>query len=582
MSDNDEVYCVSSVSRGGGGASAVTTVIDVSIEHLRPTGLNARRNFDPDSLAELADSIRQVGVLQPLLVMPDLEEANSLVWTVRIAAGTVDPRERRYLIIAGERRYRAAQIAGLATVPVIVRDRLSLNEISEIMLIENLQRQDLDPIEEARGFRKLLDTGNYTQERLAERLGLTQGHISNRLRLLRLPSEIRESISREILSVSHGLALIRLCPEGRPPSPLLIAAVEHVAAASAKMAIERLDQHIRSAGRSLKPAPPTEIRQSFEHTHYSVRGAAFDLSKCAACGYALAVKHWDGEKQQWCIKPKCWMKQQDRALGVARAEYDAQQVATKPRSIVGPVEREQREAERQAKLQSEIEQRLEAAAVPPSPTPLVDAVDVAHMPPNVTPPNITLFERQLAHSLRTGALEHCPWTADEARFGEVLFDLEFYLPFQALLDHFTIRADLGASRMCVHLGDGDLLIPDQGITIERNGSHDDTPVFLVGGDRLTIEWGRGTVVDRPPTYDVYYRVRVSMSGSYRWLSQLVALPLAGRELYINSRSSTMIRRELLPRWADLLAQLPAMPQPTNGIRGGLTYARSDNQHQTNT
>lgn len=146
-----------------------------------------RKTFDETALAELADSIRQHGVLQPLLVRP-LPEGN-------------------YQLVAGERRWRAARAAGLSEVPVVVKE-LSDTEAMELAIIENLQREDLNPIEEAEGLQALADKCGYTQEEIAASVGKSRPAIANALRLLRLPEEVREMTKEGKISAGHARALL--------------------------------------------------------------------------------------------------------------------------------------------------------------------------------------------------------------------------------------------------------------------------------------------------------------------------------------------------------------------------------------
>jgi ParB family chromosome partitioning protein len=161
----------------------------VPIEFLAPSPLQPRRTFADDELEALADSIRGRGVMQPLLVraVPD------------------DPQ--RYEIIAGERRWRAAQRAGLHELPVVVY-ALSDREALEVALLENVQRQDLSPIEEAEGYRRLVVEFGHTQAELAETIGKSRSHIANLLRLLGLPDPVRAMLDAGTLSAGHARALL--------------------------------------------------------------------------------------------------------------------------------------------------------------------------------------------------------------------------------------------------------------------------------------------------------------------------------------------------------------------------------------
>lgn len=167
------------------GGSAIN---EIEITRIDPNPEQPRRTFDRESLEELARSIGELGVVQPL--------------TLRVVGG-------RYQIIAGERRWRAAQMAGLVSVPAYVRTASDM-EMTEMALIENIQRQDLNAIEVALGFKKLIDTYNLTQERLSERLGKKRATIANHLRLLRLPAEIQLGLRDHNIDMGHARALLGL------------------------------------------------------------------------------------------------------------------------------------------------------------------------------------------------------------------------------------------------------------------------------------------------------------------------------------------------------------------------------------
>lgn len=164
------------------------TVEEIKISDLRPNPYQPRKQFDDESLAELKESIIQHGILQPIIVRKSL---------------------KGYDIVAGERRYRAARLAGKETVPAIVRD-LSESLMREIALLENLQREDLSPLEEALAYDSLLKHLDLTQEQLAKRLGKSRPHIANHLRLLTLPESIQNLIAEGTLSMGHGRTLLGL------------------------------------------------------------------------------------------------------------------------------------------------------------------------------------------------------------------------------------------------------------------------------------------------------------------------------------------------------------------------------------
>jgi ParB family chromosome partitioning protein len=162
--------------------------VDVDVEDLRPNPLQPRQDFDPQSLAELASSIKETGILQPLVVVP---EGN------------------HYKIVVGERRWRAAQKIGLTKIPAIVR-HLSEKEQIEASLVENLQRQDLNPIEIAYAYQKLVQELHFTQEDVADRVGKDRASVANTLRLLKLPPEVQKMVAEGKISMGHARAIITL------------------------------------------------------------------------------------------------------------------------------------------------------------------------------------------------------------------------------------------------------------------------------------------------------------------------------------------------------------------------------------
>ena len=165
-----------------------TVVRDIPIDEIDPNADQPRRDFDKEALEQLAESIREAGVLSPILVVE-----NGL----------------RYRIVAGERRYRASRMAGLASVPCIVRDMTTAQQM-EAALIENLQREDLNPIEEAAAIRSLMQECGYTQEQAAQKLGRSRPAIANALRLLNLPQEIIDLVVTGDLSAGHARVLAGL------------------------------------------------------------------------------------------------------------------------------------------------------------------------------------------------------------------------------------------------------------------------------------------------------------------------------------------------------------------------------------
>lgn len=189
--DND------TTAKSGNGAAAATTNgrngsesthFLCPVERIRPNKTQPRQHFDESQLADLAQSLREIGVIQPLIVKPDGED---------------------FVLIAGERRWRAAQRAGLQRVPVIIRNVDEL-QLLEMALVENIQRADLNPIEEAEAYQRLIDDHGYSQTQLAQRVARERSTIANALRLLNLPEQIREAVIYGRISGGHARALLAL------------------------------------------------------------------------------------------------------------------------------------------------------------------------------------------------------------------------------------------------------------------------------------------------------------------------------------------------------------------------------------
>lgn len=160
----------------------------VKITKVEPNRKQPRKNFDEDALQELADSIKQFGLLQPILVQD---------------------RKDYYEIIAGERRWRAAKLAGLKEVPVIIREYTE-KEIVEISLIENIQREDLNPIEEAQAYKRLLEEFNMKQDEVAERVSKSRSAVTNSIRLLKLSDEVQQMLIDDMITTGHARALLSI------------------------------------------------------------------------------------------------------------------------------------------------------------------------------------------------------------------------------------------------------------------------------------------------------------------------------------------------------------------------------------
>ncbi len=262
----------------------MANMMNIPIDMIYPNPRNPRKHFDPEAMAELVISIHQVGILQPVVVVLDMPEEDGV--------------PRRYRMVAGERRYRAALDTGLTELPAVVRELTPEQEL-EVMIIENLQRRDVNAIEEAYGMKALLDEGGYTQEALADKLGCSQGHIANRLRLLDLPDSIQENISRGIIGAGHAKELL----------------------AAKKMGPEIMEQVAKQAadnGMSVKEVAKSVATRMWNKSH-SLSGDGwgspkFDTSECQACKKKATVKEPYSEREELrCLDTECWTGKQSQA-----------------------------------------------------------------------------------------------------------------------------------------------------------------------------------------------------------------------------------------------------------------------------
>jgi ParB family chromosome partitioning protein len=234
----------------------------VAIEQIRSSTLNPRQSFDEAELNELAASIRERGLVQPIIVRP-------------ISGGA-------YEIVAGERRWRAAQRAGTGSVPVIVRE-LSDKEVLELAIIENVQRADLNAIDEARGYRELIDRFGYNQDELAQIIGKSRSHLANTVRLLKLPERVQQLMQEGKLSAGHGRALI-----GRDDAEKL---AEMVVAKS--MSVREIESLVQQP---LVPEAPRQKREKDPDTQ------AFERELTEALGLKVEVKRGSNESGVLAIR----------------------------------------------------------------------------------------------------------------------------------------------------------------------------------------------------------------------------------------------------------------------------------------
>ena len=180
------------------GAEASSGLTEINVADIASNPRQPRRDVDTGALRELADSIKEHGLLQPIIVTERSQDA---------------PSGPRYQLIAGERRWRAAMLAGLDVVPAVVKEA-SAQQTLELALVENIQRADLNPLEEANAYRQLVDEFGLTQERVAERVGKSRVSVANSLRLLRLPDQVKEALADNRITEGHARALLGLAEPG--------------------------------------------------------------------------------------------------------------------------------------------------------------------------------------------------------------------------------------------------------------------------------------------------------------------------------------------------------------------------------
>mgnify|MGYP003393935914 FL=1 len=246
------------------------------IADLHPSGRNPRKTFDEVELAELANSIRAKGLVQPIIVRPD-------------------PQRGGYEIVAGERRWRAAQRASLHTVPAIVRD-LSDLEVAEFALIENVQRADLNAIEEAAGYQELIEKFSYTQEQLAEAIGKSRSHLANTLRLLKLPARVQTLVKEGKLTPGHGRALV-----GREDAEKL---AEQILALN--LTVRDVEMLVQESGVGVGPHPrgggSSGSTQARDQRDKDADTKAFEKEFSDLLGLGVEVQRGSGESGYLSIK----------------------------------------------------------------------------------------------------------------------------------------------------------------------------------------------------------------------------------------------------------------------------------------
>jgi ParB family chromosome partitioning protein len=252
----------------------------VSIEAIVPNPRQPRTVFDPEALQELADSIRQLGLIQPPIVQQ-----------VQASDGLVSAP--RYQLITGERRWRAARLAGLQHVDVIVKEATP-QEMLELALVENIQRADLNPLEEAQAYQQLADEFGLTQERIAERVGRSRVSVANTMRLLRLPQEVKEALVAARISEGHARALLMLDDEDEQLLVLRTTIKKRLSVRQTEELVRRLQTATQTADRQRSRSPETE---SLEREFRDGLGTRVDLFRSRKGG-RLVIHFYSEEDLQ--------------------------------------------------------------------------------------------------------------------------------------------------------------------------------------------------------------------------------------------------------------------------------------------
>jgi len=239
----------------------------ISLDQIKPGTMNPRKAFDEGELADLAESIRQKGLVQPIVVRPNPS-----------GDGT-------YEIVAGERRWRASQRAGLHMVPVIVRD-LTDQEVLELAIIENVQRADLNAIEEATGYRELMERFGYTQDKLSEVIGKSRSHLANTLRLLKLPDAVQGMVEQGHLTAGHARALV-----GREDAETLAKQI-----VDQELNVREVEALVQSVDQAFEQPPMRRTREKDADTR------AFERELSEILGLKVEIKRASGESGTLAIK----------------------------------------------------------------------------------------------------------------------------------------------------------------------------------------------------------------------------------------------------------------------------------------
>ena len=229
----------------------------MKLSMIEPNREPPRKKFDEDALQELADSIKQYGVLQPLLV---------------------SDKKDYYEIIAGERRWRAAKLAGLTEIPVIVKE-FSEQELVEISLIENIQREDLNPVEEAMAYKRLIDEFHLKQDEIAERVGKSRTAVTNAMRLLKLSEKVQQMLIDEMITAGHARAILSIADKEKQESIAMKVFDEKLSVRETEALVKRMLEPPKTAKKSKFSSAEDAIYESLEEKMKSIMGTRVQIHR---------------------------------------------------------------------------------------------------------------------------------------------------------------------------------------------------------------------------------------------------------------------------------------------------------------
>ena len=249
----------------------------ISINDIEPNRNQPRTNFDEDKLVELADSIKQYGIIEPLVVQK---------------------KGSRYEIIAGERRFRAARIAGLKEVPVVVKD-FADNDVFVIALLENIQRQDLNPIEEALAYQKLIDVYNLKQDEVAAKVSKQRSTITNSMRLLKLSEEVRQMVAAGIISEGHGRTLLGIDDAGKQFEYAMRVSDEHLSVRELEKLVNEYKEEKENGKKEEKKKKDNEKSRAYldaENKMKDILGTKVEIKKKNEKSGKIEIEYYSMEE----------------------------------------------------------------------------------------------------------------------------------------------------------------------------------------------------------------------------------------------------------------------------------------------